>query len=531
MRDELFSQRIQEICPPNKLSPDDSTIIKIIKRELRSEDRDINEYPDPSDMVFDLGGTFTDIESISIDPQGLEFPNTLDGITAKNNSAKWSFLSNPGQVYECFVPRGNYVLDTILSVLVEQMNAVMQPNSRVFTFQFVRESRSIEFTSYLNTPAPQDPFFVQSSIATVVMSLPNHGFQVGDSFLLTTPTSPDGLGGLSPSDLSGVFTVTVVQDINTIQFELTNDVPFNSGQFGGPAGSVLVGKLDPFKFIHSPTSVLPQVGYVAEDSATVCLESTSPYVIMITTNGFLAHSSQPHYTMLGDRLFTTNKAQTVTVLEVIDPFTLRLDAVVPLDTTVLMNPSLVLLYEPNLCENKGIFDTNNGSRLSGPRTDMIPPNNIFYIDNDHVLVRPRLRPRGEGMQNSTYRVSSPSYFGFSSTQSSLINGVPLQYINLQGLTSVAITLPDIETNYYAKNVERIWTKIQLSDQATSDLFNTQSSAQGTFEWPSQLDKLRIQIVTMQNDLVDFQGMNYSFTVYIKIRTVQRPKHTHQLYYP
>ncbi|RYE19659.1 MAG: hypothetical protein EOP45_12305 [Sphingobacteriaceae bacterium] len=122
-------------------------------------------------------------------------------------------------------------------------------------------------------------------------------------------------------------------------------------------------------------------------------------------------------------------------------------------------------------------------------------------------------------------------FGFDSVQSSLINGVSLQYINLQGMTAVAITLPDIETNYYAKNVKRIWAKIQLSDQATSDLFNTQSSAQGTFKWPDLVSSLRIRIVTMQNELVDFQGMNYSLTIYIKTAEQSKLGHSHKLYYP
>ncbi|RYE14039.1 MAG: hypothetical protein EOP45_20245 [Sphingobacteriaceae bacterium] len=430
MYNVLFSQKIKELCPPVEIRTEET----LTKRELRSEDRDKVAYRNINDVTYDLGGSFTNITSISIDPQGLEFPNTLDGITMKNNNAQWCFLSDPDEIFQCKVPRGNYVLDTILSALIDQMNIVMQPKNRVFTVQFVRETRSIRFTSYLNSVAPTNPLFLQANDSTVLITFPFHNLMVNDNFLLTVPVSSGDLGGLSASDLSGIFQVSRVIDENHFEIELGSDVPYNSGQLGGD--NITIGRLDAFKFLNSPTSILPQIGFVAEDSATV---------------------------------------------------------------------------------------------FTKPSSDAIEKDNIYYIDNDRVLIRcQRLSDLEQLMTGpNTFRISSPM-FGFSPVQISLINGVSLQYINLQGLTSIAITLPDIETNYYAKNVQRIWAKVQLSDQATSDLFNSQSSLQGTIKWPYRMDKLRIRIVSMQNEPVDFQGMNYSMTIYIK--TKQIVGYSHHLYY-
>jgi len=279
------------------------------------------------------------------------------------------------------------------------------------------------------------------------------------------------------------------------------------------------------------------IGFVPENSATLISDTEFPaqYNDISLHDGKYILTKIPHHFHVGDPIsFHPGTTEEWKVSEIrgvfefaITPIKMTRSNALGIDLpTVMFNLRQARCRLPNICEGQSTFPDT--SILSGPREYPISKDKIVSLDNNTVLVHTDLPAYSSLLPSrNVFRVSS-GIFGYDAVQTNLVNDVSLRYINLQGDTSLAITLPDIPTNYHSNKVQNIWAKIQLSDVPTSDLFNVASTKTGTIRWPSPLRYLKIRIVDMLNNPVNFQGLNYSFTVYIT--TTNKGKFSHKLFY-
>jgi hypothetical protein len=534
-KQRLFSSLITSKCPVNNKQS------ILTKCEIRSQNRDQTKYPNPSDVVYDIG-THRNVTNISIDPVGFEFPNTMDAISPQNNKIYWCFLlvddasdsssntSNHVQTYSTEIDRGNYTLEAVLDAILKAMNAASPDYS--FTVNYIRESRLIEFSAYANVQLGQDPLLLTANSPEIIIQYPKHNLAVNDIILLSGVSG--SLGGLSSGDVSGTFSIVQILSSDSFTVHLSNgDTPYMDGAIGGSV--VKVGNSCLFKFLDKTSSIIPYLGFVPGDSAVACDSITYPSILMnCSTNGFVITSLSEHHYQVGDILHIMSPTVPIIskVIRILSPNTFQVDQPMPLTLTTVANTSLVTVYKPNISLTGNLPED---LVMSGPAQDLILPEDVFYSDANSVIVR-LSHDAAEMTKNivknntmPTFRLSTSLRLGFATLQSNFVNGISIRYINLQGDTAVYLQTPDIETNYHSAAVTRIFAKIQLSDVATTDLFNTVSTKQGHVEWPNTIHKIHFRLVDRFNHLVDMMGMEYSFTIYVE--TEKNSPYSHKLYYP
>lgn len=544
---------------------------RYIDVDVNSIDRDKSKWPNAADFYFHLCDPLLHhIERIEV--LGYAIPNVLNGISGNNNVICWSnqddlTTSSSGHIYSVQLAPSTYNLNNILLELQTQMSSVVRQSDKVLHTWIVNgqvDTQLVQFISYKNVTLDQTPLSLTSGSPLVTVTQTDHGHQAGEIILLGNVTGFPG--GLDPSAFNGEWPIAAVLDTNTFTIQITS-IPYNTETSGGDL--VTVGVRSKFKFIDTPNSILPTLGFTNESSSLPlteidpisCIWFTIDQVDILVPADETQSSTQVglslasttfsigHTLEKGDRLYLAeaNTDRLPLVLVVNETSAVTSAGAVYVKCCVTLQDPAVLIGR-NLLTEYLVLTSGTGAQVLDVQ-DLVTLRQIQVTDinDDNVSVSSSVYSKSSslvtlttGIMNlSVYRTVSTNYtkpgwggslirldcskVGYAPLQNNLVNGVVYQEINLAGDPACFVTTPELEadTNYRSGAVERILLRVPLEQGAGNIIqSNTLGITDKTF-FRHHLDRfggLRLQIRTAANRLVAFKSLNWSISLRISLKS-------------
>lgn len=231
-----------------------------------SQNRSVIDFPSAHDFTLQFTEPITHVESITM--QTIRLPNVMNLIRSGKNQITWRDTNASSPIVTTLLP-GQYSVDSLLSAFVLQVG--QQTNQKTgqpyfMSYTYNASNNNIDISNWHFTSLQSDPFttLANSSILTCqIPSTSNLSLMVGQNILLSN-TSVENLN-------DHVFTVISISGTT-----FTFDSGIQSSSAASIGGSTCkIGIESPFKFIHTPTSCLPFLGFPPYDSSEV-IESIVP---------------------------------------------------------------------------------------------------------------------------------------------------------------------------------------------------------------------------------------------------------------
>lgn len=290
------SVRLVDIQLPNAAHVIDSTNNTIVWENFGESDTRVVMFEKMDDTfgLFDLGGTATATATATVIivyvKQCTAFPDIegdrqliLDPVTFKyrlDYDFQGQLMAGPVQVtisfkrpaYSVTIKPGNYSITSIVAQIESSMNNYNYIASsnifRRFLVSASEETNIITFRQFKTRGLANNPISTVINSTTIVVSIINHGFKVGQVICLfdTIPVS-----NILKTQLDGLHTITDITD-NSISFEITIPAQTTSG---GGGQNVLIGSSIEFKLKFGPGagSIDLPLGFPRE-SSSIGLDNT-----------------------------------------------------------------------------------------------------------------------------------------------------------------------------------------------------------------------------------------------------------------
>ncbi len=165
----------------------------------------IEGYPNANNYTISLKKTFTDV--VSLELVSSEFPYINNNIiTNNNNKLYWKILEDGDYIYSISVLEGNYFIDNLIKILLEQMNSLERVGSspkeilyNEFDINYSLDSQEFKFICYKTNVLSyslnlQQDLSIGSETLRLTIFHPNNYVNIGD--IITISNSTD-IGSIS----------------------------------------------------------------------------------------------------------------------------------------------------------------------------------------------------------------------------------------------------------------------------------------------------------------------------------------------
>lgn len=272
-----LSQQLPLVTQPIPTDTDVFTRIESTPFIINSADRSLTDWPHPNHFEIYLDKTYHDVYQIQM--TRLEMTNAHPIIKdassqSQNNIIQWINLEDLDlgfPMYSVSLAAGNYTADSLQNEIQTKMSQVKRRNGtgpyHSFQVNINTDSSLINIVSVRNQGLGSAPFEVTAGSDTVTVTAPHHGFLQSSSVFVS---NANGLGGLTPADVNGTFTIDVL-DADHFTFEVRTQATLSAT---GGGNSILVGAPSAFKLMFGEisNSVCGVIGFDQANSATAIFE-------------------------------------------------------------------------------------------------------------------------------------------------------------------------------------------------------------------------------------------------------------------
>ena len=245
---------------------------------INSADRNLADWPHPNQFQLNLDRSYHSVYQIQM--TRLEMTNAHPIIKdasskSQNNIIQWINQEDVDlgyPMYSVSLAAGNYTADSLQNEIQMKMSQVRRRNGlgayHSFQVSIDTDSSLITIVSVRNQGLGATPFEVTAGSDTVTVTAPHHGFLQGDDVYVS---NANGLGGLSPMDVNGTFTVIPI-DADHFAFEVRTQATLTAK---GGGNSILVGASSAFKLMFGEisNSVCGVIGFDQANSAQAIFDS------------------------------------------------------------------------------------------------------------------------------------------------------------------------------------------------------------------------------------------------------------------
>jgi hypothetical protein len=496
---------------------------------IDSRDRDVTLYPDQNSYKINLGKKiFTNVISVKL--KSTEFINTLQliketPVSQRNNLIFWEIDGDVNDsaanvVYDAALTAGNYNETTLATEIENQMNAVLRNNGKLNNFSVSIDSitdevqfTSVEFTTFSN------PFSFEiagtADVNTAIESDFNDfsGVTVGSRIQIENATAT---GGIPASLLNGVHVLTGVTETSS-KIEFTVPALATSTESGVGGSSVRIGTGVQFQLLwgedNTPATIL---GFDEEDTGfglvitntkeifkydfgvTTAPDSDRLKINTITpgdsTNISLIRTTLPHLLQTGDRIFIFD------------------DNNVPTDSTIVTYNHLYTIDETDISTSENESRKTYVGLLADPAGLIITrkDTNTFTVPIPYVNYTTLLGGNPTIADIIDSDVSDTDEYGDIIIKQ--INSA----IDLTGERYIYITSPQLGNMLTTSAVDDIFYKLQMAGGANASIFNSYiGGGKIYYDVPlSLLDEVKFEFRTADNELMEFNDKDHSFTLEI-----------------
>lgn len=219
--------------------------------------RNEGDSPNADDFTIYFPSPLRNVVAICL--SSCRFPNVSNLINSNRNSLTWQ-KSSSSLPLAITVQSGQYSINTLLNAVIQEMNKLDTGSKYIYVLDTA--TNAIEIQSWLGSvTCALDPFQYDVATSTVTCSTLNaHALTVNQNFLIQNVTEDPW------TVLNTSFTVKSIIDDNRFTFLATSlNTSFSSDTTGG-GQNITLYKEQPIKFIHTPTSVLPSIGFPRHDT-------------------------------------------------------------------------------------------------------------------------------------------------------------------------------------------------------------------------------------------------------------------------
>ena len=526
----LLSVKIQE----QQAKPSDRFVQEVRTWvNIDSRDRDVTLYPDQNSYKINLGKKiFTNVVSVKL--KSTEIINTLQliketPVSQRNNLIFWEIDGDVNDsatnvVYDAALTAGNYNETTLATEIENQMNSVLRNNGKLNNFSVSIDSvtddvsfTSIEFSTFSN------PFSFSiagtSDVNTTIESDFNDfsGITVGSRIQIENATSS---GGIDSSFINGEHVLTGATETSSkISFVVPTISTSTESGVGG--SSVRIGTGVQFQLLWSqdntPATILgfsevdTGFGLVITNTNEIFKydfgTTTAPDADRLKINNIkpgdssnvsLVRTTLPHLLQTGDRIFIFDEnnvpsGDTIFVYEHL--YTVDKDTEISTSENESRQTYVGLLADP-----AGLIITRKTSN-----TFTVP---IPYVDYTTLVVGTTSFKTISNVIDDD--VSDTDEYGDIIIKQ--INSA----IDLTGERYIYMTSPQLGNMLTTSDVSDIFAKIQMAGGANASIFNSYiGSGKIYYDVPlSLLDEVQFEFKTADNELIEFNDKNHSFTLEI-----------------
>ena len=264
---------------------------------VASEDRDLVRYPIPNDYRIFLPRVFKNVKKIRL--VSTEIPNTDQVVrddpaevkraknqrkmkcgellNVANKNLYWIDEEDANEDYSCLIYKacitpGNYVAETCecdertiqseIEARVSEVNTFQESFPHQFIVTIDPQTNRVAILSINSITLEVNPIASQAGTNILIITHPNHPFQVGDT---ATILGSGSVGGIPATTINGEHVVQDVVDENTYEIRVTTIASFTTE---GGGANVTSGENRPFQALFSNKDTIGEIlGFPQQDSS------------------------------------------------------------------------------------------------------------------------------------------------------------------------------------------------------------------------------------------------------------------------